>query len=301
MSEPDIIERDIIMPAEAGSQVPRVRTIELEDLKIALAKGWDDFRAMPTHAFFVGLIYPAIGLLLFRAMHSFALIPLLYPIAAGFALIGPLAAIGLYELSRRRELGLDATAGHALDVLHSPSFGAILRLGLLLLAIFVAWVATAQIMFVAHFDAAAPLSLGSFLDNILATSAGHRLILAGNLIGFLFAVLAFVVSVVSFPLLLDRHVDASVAIATSVEVVRKNPLVMTAWAIIVAGLLFLAALPVLLGLAIVVPVLGHATWHLYRRVVMPVDAPRPAYHPQDRGVRYAADFPASLFSRSRRR
>jgi uncharacterized membrane protein len=301
MSKSETVEPDIIMPAETGAQRPVVRTVEMRDLITALAKGWDDFRAMPTHVLFLGLIYPAIGLLLFRAMHSFELIPLLYPLAAGFALIGPFAAIGLYELSRRRELGLDTTWWHVFDVLHSPSLGAILRLGLLLLVIFVAWVGTAQAMFVARFDPTTPLSLEEFLRNIFTTAEGHRLIIWGNLIGFLFAVLAFVVSVVSFPLLLDRHVGASVAIATSTEVVRKNPLTMAAWAFIVAGLLFLAALPILLGLAIVVPVLGHATWHLYRRAVAPADAPRPAYHPQDRGVRYAADFPASLFSRSRRR
>jgi uncharacterized membrane protein len=299
MNHPGTIEHDIIMPAETGAELPVVRAIGLDDLVAALAKGWADFKAMPTHVFFIGLIYPAIGLLLFRAMHSFALIPLLYPLAAGFALVGPFAAIGLYELSRRRELGLETTWGHAFDVLHSPSLGAILRLGLLLLAIFVAWLGVAHAMFTSRFDAMQPLSLLTFLEQVLTTPAGLDLIIWGNLIGFLFAVLAFVLSVVSFPLLLDRHVGASVAIATSFEVVRRNPLTMTAWAGIVAGLLALGALPILLGLAIVVPVLGHATWHLYRRAVEPADGARPDYDPPDIGVRYAADFPASLFTRTR--
>lgn len=300
MSQRETTDHDIIMPAETGVGMPVVRTIDLNDLATALAKGWEDFRAMPTHVLFLGLIYPAIGFLLFRAMHSFALVPLLYPLAAGFALVGPFAAIGLYELSRRRELGLETTWGHAFDVFHSPSLGAILRLGLLLLTIFIAWVGVAQLIFATRFDAGEPLSLGNFLTQVFTTAAGRDLIVIGNFVGFLFAVLAFVLSAVSFPLLLDRHVGASVAIATSVEVVLRNPLTMTAWAAIVAGLLALGAIPMLLGLAIVVPVLGHATWHLYRLAVEPADVPRGTFRPEDRGVRYAADFPASLFTRTRR-
>lgn len=300
MSNPHAIGDDVIMPAETGARVPVVRSIGFGDLVEALSKGYDDFRSMPTHVIFLGIIYPMIGLLLFRAMHSFALLALLYPLAAGFAIVGPFAAIGLYELSRRRELGLETTWGHAFDVLHSPSIGAILRLGLLLLAIFVAWVGVANAMFAARFNPEEAPTLSILVDKILTTRSGHELIVLGNLVGFLFAVLAYVLSVVSFPLLLDRHVGASTAIATSFEVVRRNPVTMTVWAGIVAGLLLLGALPALLGLAIVVPVLGHATWHLYRLAVEPADGPRPAYRPADKGVRYAADFPASLFSRTRR-
>ena len=301
MSQQPSTEHEIIMPAETGVEMPVVRTIELKDLVTALAKGWEDFRAMPSHVIFLGLIYPAIGLLLFRAMHSFSLVPLLYPLAAGFALVGPFAAIGLYEISRRRELGLETTWGHAFDVFHSPSLGAILRLGLLLLTIFVVWVGVAQAIFATRFNTGEPLSLGDFLVQVFMTSAGRDLIIVGNFVGFLFALLAFVLSVVAFPLLLDRHVGASVAIATSFEVVRRNPVTMAAWAGVVAGLLAIGALPLLLGLTIVVPVLGHATWHLYRLAVEPADAPRGAYQPKDMGVRYAADFPASLFTRTPRR
>lgn len=300
MTRPQAVNDEIIMPAEAGPQSPVVRSIGLADLREALKRGYDDFRAMPTHVLFLGIIYPMIGLLLFRAMHSFALLPLLYPLAAGFAIVGPFAAIGLYELSRRRELGLDATWGHAFDVFHSPSIGAILRLGLLLLTIFVVWVGVANAMFAARFNPEEAPTFAALINKIFATREGHELIVFGNLVGFVFAALAYVLSVVSFPILLDRQVGAAAAIATSVEVVRRNPVTMTLWACIVAGLLFIGALPALLGLAIVVPVLGHATWHLYRLAVEPAEGQRPAYHPAEKGVSYAADFPVSLISRTRR-
>ena len=122
-------QTDVILPTEPARELPVVRSIGVTDLRDALAKGVDDFRAMPTHVLFLSLIYPMIGLGLGAATFGYDLIPLLYPLAAGFALIGPLAAIGLYELSRRRELGLDTSWQHAFDVRHSPSLRSIAALG----------------------------------------------------------------------------------------------------------------------------------------------------------------------------
>ena len=131
---------DVILPAEPASELPVVRSIGIGDLRDALRKGLDDFRAMPTHVVFLCLIYPIVGLALGRAAFGADVVPLLYPLASGFALIGPFAAIGLYELSRRREQGLDTSWKHAFDIVHSPSIWAIVGLGLLLLAIFaVGW------------------------------------------------------------------------------------------------------------------------------------------------------------------
>jgi uncharacterized membrane protein len=276
---------------------PVIRRIAPADLLDALAKGLHDFSEMPSHALFLCVIYPIIGIVLASAMLGFSVLPLLFPLAAGFALLGPIAALGLYELSRRREAGVSTSAGDALDVLRSPSIGAIVALGALLTVIFLVWMATANAIFVANFGYARPDSISGFLSDVLFTGPGWNLILVGNLVGLLFAVVVLVISVVSFPLLLDRDVGAAVAVLTSVRAVLANPVTMGLWGLIVAALLFVGSLPLFLGLTVVLPVLGHATWHLYRKVVEADPNPRPEYRPRPKGRRYAAEFPASLFSR----
>ena len=246
---------------------PVVRKIRMADLWDALRKGTADFWAMPTHLVFLSLIYPIVGLILARLVFGYEVLPLLFPLVAGFALIGPFAALGLYELSRRREKGLDTSWKHAFSVFRSPSFPAIATLGLLLLLIFFVWIAVANAIYVAAFGYVPAASVPDFLDRVLNTPAGWTLIVIGNGIGFLFALLVLTISVVSFPLLLDRKVSPIVAILTSIRAVAANPIPMAAWGLIVAALLVIGSLPFFIGLAIVMPILGHATWHLYRKVV----------------------------------
>jgi uncharacterized membrane protein len=251
---------------------------------------------MPSHAIFLCVVYPVIGLVLAGLTLGYALVPLLFPLAAGFALIGPFAAIGLYELSRRREAGAEPSATDALEVVRSPSIGAIVALGLLLMTIFLIWVGTAQAIYVAYFGYAPPASVSQFIHDLFATSAGWKLILVGNGIGFLFALAALLISAVSFPLLLDREVGATVAVLTSVRAVMANPVTMALWGVIVAGLLVVGSLPLFLGLPVVLPVLGHATWHLYRKVIEADTSPRADFRPPSTRRRSAADFPVSLIS-----
>jgi len=286
-----------VQPIEA---TPEIRTIGLSDLHRALKLGWKDFKAVPSHAIILCVIYPVLGLLLARAALGYAVIPLLFPLAAGFALLGPFAALGLYELSSRRERGLEASAWDALDVLRSPSFGAMLGLGTLLLALFVTWVATAQAIYTAVFGYGGATGVSDFVTRVLTTSQGWWLIIVGCGIGFLFALVALCISVVSFPLMLDRHATAGEAMVTSIRVAAKNPTTIALWGLIVAALLLVGSLPLFLGLAVVIPLLGHATWHLYREVVAidPNAKPIPPRPPHQR--KPAADFPANLFPWKRR-
>jgi len=292
---------DIDLPVQPTQAQPVVRPIKPSDLKEVLAKGLDDFLAMPTHVAFLCVVYPIAGLLLARASFGYDVVPMLYPLASGFALIGPFAAIGLYELSRRRELGRDTSWRHAFDVLHSPSLPAILALGALLLAIFVIWIFCAQSIYAATVGQLFPADAAAFAQAVVSTPEGYRLMLVGNAVGFVFALVAGAISAISFPLLLDRNIGFATAVLTSLRVVLKNPLAMAAWGLIVAGLLILGSLPLFMGLIVVMPILGHATWHLFRRVIERDPGQRPEYQPRPaKGERYAAEFPSSLFFPSRR-
>src|SRR6266849_5947294 len=199
-----------------------IRKIGLSDLSEALRLGWEDFKAVPSHAIILCVIYPVLGLVLARTVLGYSVLPLLFPLAADFA---------------RR---------------------------------------------------------------VLTTPQGWWLIVVGCGVGLLFAVVALCISVVSFPLMLDRHAGAADAMVTSLRAVARNPVPMAAWGLIVAVLLVLGSLPLFLGLAVVIPLLGHATWHLYRKVIAPDPNPRPIPPRPPRERRSAADFPAALFPQRRR-
>jgi uncharacterized membrane protein len=257
---------DSSMESYAIQGHPGIRRISPADLKDVLAKGWDDFTTMPTFAVFLVVIYPIIGFLLFSLTFGYDMLPMAFPLIAGFALIGPIAAVGLYELSQRRERGLDVSLG-SLGFLRSPALVSILMLGAVLFVIFLIWLSTARSIYAAIFDGFAPDSIPGFLQQVFTTSAGWTLILVGCGVGFLFALVAFSISVVSFPLLLDRNVGAATAVLTSIRAVLANPMTMALWGLIVAGALVIGSLPCFIGLIVVLPVLGHSTWHLYRAVV----------------------------------
>jgi uncharacterized membrane protein len=249
------------------SPLPAVRRIGLPDLRDALVKGLSDFGAYRTDVVFLCILYPAAGLILAWAAFGYDFLPLLFPLASGFALLGPVAAVGLYEMSRRREQGVEANWADAFGVVKAPAFGAIFVLGLVLLAIFLLWLGVAYGIYMATLGPEPPASVGSFFREVFTTGAGWAMIVVGIGVGFLFAVLVLTISVVSFPMLLDRDVGLYTAVATSVLAVVTNPVPMAVWGLIVAGGLVIGSLPVLLGLIIVLPVLGHATWHLYRKLV----------------------------------
>jgi uncharacterized membrane protein len=255
-------------PADTrGAPLPAVLWISLADLRDVLARGVGDFAAYRTDVIFLCIIYPVVGAVLASLAFGYGMLPLLFPLASGFALIGPVAAVGLYEMSRRREQGVDITWADAFGVVRAPAFGAILVLGLVLLAIFLLWLAAAYGVYLVTLGPEPPASFAAFVRDVFTTGAGWALIVVGVGVGLLFAILVLTISVVSFPLLLDRDVGLYTAVATSVRAVMANPVPMAVWGVIVAAGLVIGSIPLFLGLIIVMPVLGHSTWHLYRKVV----------------------------------
>ena len=246
---------------------PAVLRIGAADIGDALARGLRDFAACRTDVIFLCLIYPVAGLVISRMAFDYGMLALIFPLIAGFALIAPLFGVGLYEISRRRERGIATGWSDAFAVVRSPAIGSIAVMGLLLLALFCLWLFAANFIYTVTLGPDQPVSAVAFVRDALTTPAGWTMIVVGVGTGFVFALVVLVISVVTFPLLLDRNVGVGTAIATSVRAVRLNPGPLAMWGLIIAASLVVGAIPLLVGLAIVLPVLGHGTWHLYRKLV----------------------------------
>lgn len=256
----------VVAPARETA-APVTRPLTLADLRLVLGKGWEDLAAMRSDVMFACLLYPLMGAVLLGLATQGSMVHLLFPVLSGFALVGPVAGLGLYELSRRREAGLEVSWAAMFDVLRSPRFPRIVMLALFNGVIFMVWLLIADAIHAATLGPDRPASLMDLVSAAVSSPAGWAMIVVGTGVGFVLAAAVLAVSAVSFPLLLDRNVSLPVAVTTSVRVARENPVVIGAWGLIVAGLLAVGILPALIGLVVVLPLLGHATWHLYRAAV----------------------------------
>ena len=265
------------MSTLSGKTDPVVRPITAGDIAEALVKGLRDFQGAPLYGLACGALYALGGVLILLSVTALGMSYLAYPLAAGFALIGPFVAIGLYEVSRRREAGETLAFGAILATVKSR--GEIGWMAFVTVFIFLMWMYQVRLLMALFLGL--NVSFASFeqlIAAVLTTNAGLLFIAIGNLDGAVLALILFSLTVVSFPLLLERNVDFITAMITSVRAVVASPLPMISWAAVIVVLLIVSALPAFLGLVMTLPVLGHATWHLYRRIVVPVatDEARPA-------------------------
>lgn len=259
--------KKLVAVADDGRVYSDIRKITPADLKDALIKGLEDFKEKPTHLVILAIIYPLAMVVAVNVAAGYELLPIVFPLVSGFALIGPVAAVGLYDMSRQREEGHDVTWEHAFTIFRSPSIFAIVKLSILLGVIYFIWLGVAFAIYRAIYGSVIPTSISEFMWQVLTTPAGWTLIILGCGVGFVFALVVLAISAVSFPLLIDRNVGTKAAVQTSVHAFLANPVTMTMWGLIVAGLLVIGTVPLFVGLAVIMPVLGHATWHLYRKVV----------------------------------
>ena len=258
-------------PLAAPAAAPRaripVRKITNDDLRWSLRQGLADFQDMRGDLVFAGLIYTVIGIAAAVMTTNGPLMPFFFPVVAGVGLLGPVAAVGFYEVARRREDGLDSGWRHMFDVLKRPSIDDMGIVAGLLLGIFVLWLLAAGILYLALFGWATPTSIGGFLSDVFMTPRGWALIVIGAAIGAVFGWVVLAVSVASLPLLVDCDVGASEAVSASWRAAHANKGEMIRWGLTVLGLLVLGSIPLFIGLAFVLPWLGYATWHLYTKLI----------------------------------
>jgi uncharacterized membrane protein len=246
-----------------------IRKIHVRDLWHSLKEGYDDFNAKPSGGLFLILIYPLFALILTLVLVGESLRYMAFPMIAGFTLLGPMISVGLCEMSRRRERGLDISWRSAFGFVHTSAFAPITALSVVMMVLYVGWLFMAQFIYFGLFGDQPPDSLAAFWNELITTRHGGALIMYGNGVGLIFALSALAISVVAFPLLLDKPVTSFTAIAVSMRAFGANFLVMALWGLIVAILLAAGAVVFLIGLVAILPILGHATWHLYRRLVVP--------------------------------
>ncbi|UVO52491.1 DUF2189 domain-containing protein [Sphingomonas sp. SUN019] len=257
-----------VQAVEPADTIPEIRTITSADLQWALAEGWRDFRAMRGDLIFAGLLYPVICLVAVIVTFNDPLLPLFFPLVAGVSIAGPAVASGFYELARRRESNEDSSWWHFLDPLRGRSRMPIAMLTIGLGALFVGWLVAAYLIYDVTFGAEAPLRVSDVFSRLFTSQAGWELIVLGNLAGLAFAVVTLVFSTVSFPMVVDKPIEAELAVRTSLAAARRNPAAFAGWGLRVAALLALGLIPFAIGLAVILPWLGYSTWHLYTRLVV---------------------------------
>jgi len=268
MSEPDTnpagkpaTDNDVI------TTIPDVNALSFADIRACLHKGIADFRRAPLFGIFLGSIFAVIGLFITLSLFVWEKSWMMYPMLIGFPLIGPFAAVGLYEVSRRIEQGSPLAWNEILSVVRLQTRREIRWMAFVMLFIFWVWMYQVRLLIALILGRMSFANLESFIDVITTTREGLTFIIAGHIVGACLALVLFSVTVISMPLLLDREVDFITAMITSIKTVLASPLVMLSWGVFVTLAIMLSFVPAFLGLLLVLPILGHTTWHLYRKAI----------------------------------
>lgn len=261
----DILER----PTAAAPAIPTIRAVTFGDVKASLMAGLSDFSRAPAFGLFFGAVYALGGLLIVACVFALDLGYLAYPLFAGSVLIGPFVAAGLYDVSRELEAGRTPSWGGVFSTIFAQRKRELGWMAFVSIFAFIIWMYQVRLLLALFLGFASFATLQDFLRVLFTTTDGLSFLAVGHVVGAALALGLFSISVVSFPLLMDRDLDVVTAMITSVQVVLLSPGPMIAWGVTVVALLLIGATPAFLGLIFVLPVLGHATWHLYRRAVVP--------------------------------
>ena len=248
--------------------MPEIAELDFSDLKVALGKGWSDFRKAPIYGIIFGAIFAALGVVLYLQFVVWQSDISIVPLAAGFPLIGPFVAVGMYEVSRLIEREESVNWMSVMQAIYAERKRQIPSIAFVVLFIFLIWVYMAHLVFALSFGLK-PLTNVMTSTDILLTKEGITMLLMGSVVGGFLSFVLFSITVVGIPLLVDREIDVVTAMITSFSLVLNNMVVMMAWGVIVALLLLVAMIPMFIGLIVVLPVLGHATWHLYKLAILP--------------------------------
>jgi len=259
----DINQAEVYVPAK----MPVIRKVAVNDITAALKEGIADFIACPLYGLFFGSIYTIGGLAILAMLTTFDMSWMIIPIAIAFPFIGPFVAVGLYEVSRRRAAGVPLKFSEILSVIIAQKERQFGLMAFAIMCIFWIWIFQVRLLLAVFLGFQSFPSVAAFIKVVTTTPEGIGFITLGTAIGAVLAFVLFCTTVIAIPLLLDRDIDVISAIITSFKTVLQNPMVMIGWGITVAALAILALLPYFLGILIVLPILGHATWHLFERVI----------------------------------
>ncbi|NKB38387.1 MAG: DUF2189 domain-containing protein [Gammaproteobacteria bacterium] len=268
MTKTDLGRDESSLSDEELYGIPDINSLSFDDLKICLAQGFSDFRRAPQFGLFFGGIYAFGGILIVQSFIAFEKGWMIYPVMVGFPLIGPFVAVGLYDVSRRLEAGKPLVWKEILTVINMQTSRQLPYMAFVMLFIFWIWIYQVRLLIALFLGRMSFPTFESFFQAVTGTAQGWAFIGVGHIVGAGFSLLLFSLTVVSIPLILDRDVDFITGMISSVKAVLKSPIVMLSWGVFVTLSVMASFIPLFLGLLVVLPVLGHTTWHIYKKIVV---------------------------------